>query len=149
MKFYNNYIIFTYLPKMWICLCFVWKEQFLSLLLIMLRHVVVCCSYHKKGWCPLLTINNLMNFLKVFWDKRILFLHGSCHFSFQKLMQRQRRKFNLKCITLCFIVTWGLGGSVVQCSTCDLKIASLILPHGSFLVRGVVLSLTLAELYGL
>ena len=31
----------------------------------------------------------------------------------------------------------------------DLKVVSLILAHGSFLVRGLALSLTLAELYGL
>ena len=38
---------------------------------------------------------------------------------------------------------------MVQCSARNLEIASSILVHGSFLVRGVVLSLTLAELYGL
>ena len=43
----------------------------------------------------------------------------------------------------------GSGGSVGQCSARDLKVASLVLAHGSFLVREVVLSLTLAELYGL
>ena len=43
----------------------------------------------------------------------------------------------------------GRGGSVVQCSARDLKVASLILAHSSFLVRGLVLSLTLADLYGL
>ena len=38
---------------------------------------------------------------------------------------------------------------MVQCSTRDLRIASLVLAHCSFLVRGVALLLTLAELYGL
>ena len=38
---------------------------------------------------------------------------------------------------------------MVQCSACDLKVAILILAYGSFLVRGVVPSLTLAELYSL
>ena len=40
-------------------------------------------------------------------------------------------------------------GSVVQRSAHDLKVVSLILVHGSFLVRVAALSLTLAELYGL
>ena len=43
----------------------------------------------------------------------------------------------------------GPGGSVVQCSARDLKVASSILGHGSLLVRGAALSLTLAELNGL
>ena len=43
----------------------------------------------------------------------------------------------------------GPGDSVVQCLARDLKVASSNLAHGSFLVRGVVLSLTLAELYDL
>ena len=43
----------------------------------------------------------------------------------------------------------GPGGSVVQCSARDLKVASSILAHGSFLVRGAALLLILAELYGL
>ena len=39
------------------------------------------------------------------------------------------------------------GGCVVQCSAHGLNVVSSILAHGSFLVRGVVLSLTLTELY--
>ena len=41
----------------------------------------------------------------------------------------------------CSSLLWrGLGGFVVQCLAHDLKVASLILAHGSFLVRVVVLS---------
>ena len=35
--------------------------------------------------------------------------------------------------------TYMAGGSVVQCSACDLKIASSILGYGNFLVRGAAL----------
>ena len=38
---------------------------------------------------------------------------------------------------------------MVQCSAHDLKVVSLILTHGSFLVKGTALLLTLAELYDL
>ena len=44
----------------------------------------------------------------------------------------------------------GLGGSGVQCLARDLKVVSWILADSSFLMRGMVLSLTLAaELYSL
>ena len=38
---------------------------------------------------------------------------------------------------------------MVQCSACDLKVGSSILAHGSFLVKGTVLLLTLAELWSI
>ena len=49
--------------------------------------------------------------------------------------------------TFHFFHVWRLGGSVVQCSSCDLKVVSSILAHSSFLVRWVVLSLTLVYCY--
>ena len=47
------------------------------------------------------------------------------------------------------ITSYWARSCKAECSTRDLKVASSIMAHGIFLVRGNALSLTLTELYGL